>query len=372
MEFIKTMKALLIKYILVFGSTISLTISAYGQKDVQPEPLKFQTVYTDNTYQPTGITMSQRARIFISFPNWSDAYKYALVEMFGDGSTRPYPNEYMNSWKPGEDGIAKWVCVQAVYIDELDYLWVVDPASPQMKGVYKNSNKLVKIDLKTDRVLNTYTFEMSTDSTSYINDVRIDNINQYAYLTNSSTGGIIVLNLKTGRSRQILTNHYSVKSDSSYTFKINQEIFSNDSGPVKINTDGIALSPDRKWLYYKPLTDAKLYRIETKLLQKKNLTDDQLASKVKDLGSFCTTDGMIFDAKGNLYLGDIENNTIVCINSKLEKETFFQDDRLKWPDSYAIAGGYLYVTCSQINNMPAYNKGKNMRTTPYVIYRIKL
>ena len=45
---------------------------------------------------------------------------------------------------------------------------------------------------------------------------------------------------------------------------------------------------------------------------------------------------------------------------------------LIWPDSYAIADGYLYITCSQINKQPDYNNGVNKRTSPYTVYRMKL
>jgi streptogramin lyase len=31
--------------------------------------------------------------------------------------------------------------------------------------------------------------------------------------------------------------------------------------PAKFNSDGIALTPDGQWLYFKPLSDDKLYRI---------------------------------------------------------------------------------------------------------------
>jgi sugar lactone lactonase YvrE len=82
---------------------------------------------------------------------------------------------------------------------------------------------------------------------------------------------------------------------------------------VKINSDGIALSPGGEWLYYKPLTDNKLYRIKTEFLRYAGMNDAALNSKVEDLGNFTTTDGMIFDRNGNLYLGDLENYRIIKI-----------------------------------------------------------
>jgi sugar lactone lactonase YvrE len=51
--------------------------------------------------------------------------------------------------------------------------------------------------------------------------------------------------------------------------------------------------------------------------------------------------------------------------------TVVSDDRLSWPDSLAWGpDGGLYVTASQIHNMPRFNGGKDMRTTPYRLYKV--
>jgi hypothetical protein len=34
--------------------------------------------------------------------------------------------------------------------------------------------------------------------------------------------------------------------------------------------------------------------------------------------------------------------------------------------------GMLYVACSQIQNAPRFNKGKDMRTTPYKVYKFAI
>lgn len=285
----------------------------------------------------------------------------------------PYPNADMNSWKPGDNGDNKWVCVQAVYIDDANTMWVLDPAAPKMGDVYQNSYKLVKIDLSSNTIQRTYKFTGIADSKSYINDIRVDTLRQFAYCTNSSEGGIVVVDLNAGTGRQVLMNHYSVKSDPTYTFIIDGKELRKNGQPAKFNSDGIALSPGRDYLYYKSITDDKLYRIKTEYLRNAALTDSYLQSKVEDLGRFSSTDGMIFDKKGNLYLGDVQNYRIIRISPDLKMTTLIQDSRLIWPDSYSISDdGFLYISCSQINKQPDYNEGVNKRTSPYTIYRMKL
>jgi sugar lactone lactonase YvrE len=279
----------------------------------------------------------------------------------------------MNSWQPGDNGKDKWVCTQAVYADEKNYLWVVDPASPKMEDVYQNSHKLVKISLATNAIEHTYFFEGVAGVKSYVNDVRIDNTRQYAYLTNSSEGGIIIVNLATGKAKQVLQDHYSTKSDPAFTFIIDGHELMKNGQPVKINSAGIALTPNGDWLYYKPLTDDKLYRIRTEHLRNDTMSSTTLSENVEDLGHFYPTDGMIFDAKGNLYLGDMRTNSVKRVSPDLKVLNLITDDRLLWPDSYSISDdGYLYISCSQIHKQPEYNNGVNKRTTPYSIYKLKV
>jgi len=279
----------------------------------------------------------------------------------------------MNTWKDGDDGKNKWVCVQAVYIDDTDVMWVVDPACPFMEKVYENSHKLVKINLQTNSIEKVYWFEGVASEKSYINDVRVDTQRGFAYLTNSNEGGIVVVDLSSGQITQVLANHYSVKSDGEFNFIIDGKEFSKKGEPAKMHSDGIALTPDGLYLYYKPLTDNKLYRIKTQYLRNRILSDEELENEVEDLGAFVNTDGMICDKKGNLYLGNLQEASIVQITPDLKITTIVQDEKLIWPDSYSISDDdYLYISCSQIQKQPDYNDGENKRTSPYTIYRMKL
>jgi sugar lactone lactonase YvrE len=334
---------------------------------------KLEQVFSDDTYQLTGVAVSKDGRLFTCYPLWPGPHKYDLLEILPDNQVKPYPDEAMNSWKEGDDGRNKWVCVQAVYVDDQDYLWVVDPACPNMEQVYDNSFKLVKFNLATDSIEEVYRFDGVLSNKSYINDVRVDTVRKTAYLTNSNEGGIVVVNLETGKIREVLRNHYSVKHDPTFKLIVDGKEFKKNGKPVQIQSDGIALTTDGDWLYYKPLTDNKLYRIRTEFLRNEELPEDKREAAVEDLGRHPVTDGMICDKRDNLYLGDYPNYKMVKITPALKDKALIADENLIWPDSYAISeDDYLYISCSQINKQPDYNEGVNKRTTPYAIYRIKL
>jgi sugar lactone lactonase YvrE len=278
----------------------------------------------------------------------------------------------MNLWQPADPGLDKWVCVQSVYFDDAGTLWILDPAAPMLKTIQGQGAKLVRMNKATNTVDKTFSFMSILPDTAYVNDVRVDVQKQYAYLTESKGGGLIVLDLTDGRMRRVLSTHYSTKSDPSYRYIIDGKELTKEGKPAKFNSDGIALTPDGAWIYYKPVTDDKLYRIQTEFLRDWNMPDSTLGTKVEDLGHFASTDGMIFDQAGNLYLGDPQTYRLIKIDQELKMTTLIQDQRLIWPDSYSIADGYLYLTCSQIQKQPEYNEGVNKRTSPYAIYRFKL
>jgi sugar lactone lactonase YvrE len=333
---------------------------------------KLQPIYSDNTYQFTGVAVSAKGRLFVTYPRWSNIYKYGVVEVV-HGKAVPYPDAATNNWAPGQDGMNKWICVQTAYVDDQDKLYIVDPAAPKLGKVYNNSAKVVKFDLATNKIEKTYRFPGTIDNQSYLNDIRVDSKRQMAYLTNSGTGGIVVLDLKTGQSRQVLQAHKSTHPDPNVKFIIDGRELKKQGQPVAFQSDGIALSPDRAYLYYKTITDKKLFRIPTDALNNPALSGQQLAGQVQDLGVICNTDGMEFDNKGNLYLGDPVTYSMVQVTPDLKPHTWIKDSKLIWPDTYSISkDGFIFITTSQIQKQPDYNNGVDKRTSPYMVFKTKL
>ncbi|WP_267406562.1 MULTISPECIES: L-dopachrome tautomerase-related protein [unclassified Chryseobacterium] len=336
---------------------------------------QLEEVFSDSKYQLTGVAVAKDNRVFVNYPYWLDTHSYSVVEV-KDGKPIPYPDAEWNSFKKGEDGQNKFVTVQSVVTDDKGFLWVVDAAGIGLGKVYQHSSKVVKINLANNKIEKIYRFpENVVNEDVYINDIRIDNENGFAYLSNSNTGGIVVLNINTGESRLVLANSPSVKSDPNYHFSpLGTELKKGDGSLLKVNSDGIALTPDNQYLYYKPLTDNRLYRIKTNLLRDFKTDEAVLNKSVEDLGKFITTDGMIFDKKGNLYLGDLEKNSIVKITLDLKMQTIVKDDeKLIWPDSYSISDdGYLYISNSQIQLMPWFHDGKEKFKKPFKVFRIKI
>jgi hypothetical protein len=307
----------------------------------------------------TGVAVSHEGRIFVNYPRWSPGVDISVAELVSPDSAVPYPDQQWNSWSPESSPENSLVCVQSVYIDKNNFLWILDPANPFFQGVIPGGAKLLKVDLKTNQVIQKYFFNIGISPRgSYLNDIRVDTDRNIGYMTDSGLGAIIVIDFDTGKSRRLLNTHPSAKAED-ITLTIEEQSLN-----LKVHSDGLALDPQDEYLYYQALTGRNLYRIRTEFLRNQEMKPDELAEKVEWVIESGASDAIEFDSKGNLYLTSIEMNAIRKYTPAGNIETVVADERLKWPDSFSILpNGAVYVTTSQLH------LGSNP-PDPYKIYKI--
>ena len=315
---------------------ISPVVSAQPQGDYGP-PL--ETLKTFGTFKLVGIGVSHEGRIFASAPAAESGDR--LVEVNAQtGAVTPYPDQAWNT--SGTDTEHEWAVPQAMWVDKADRLWVLDSGRAVLTAASPGAKpKLVEFDLSSNKAIRSYGFDGTVTPADSLNDVRIDLVHGYAYLTNvGNRGSLVALNLKTGRSRQVLVGDRSTFADPQQHLMIgDQPAETNDGKQVAIHADGIALSPDAKWIYYRPLTDRNYWRVPTSALIDARLTPIQMSRKVQYLGSAELTGGLIMDRHGTLYGGDLEHSTIVALDidpatHKVKSRLFVRaPGRLSWADA---------------------------------------
>jgi sugar lactone lactonase YvrE len=378
----KTMKSI---STLVLSFLFSL--SCFGQELAKERAIgKLEIVATFNGPMPTGVTVSNSGRIFVNFPKWGDNVEYTVAEV-KDGKTLPYPNAEINRYKDGDNLSEKLVSVQSVVVDPSgNCLWILDTASIGFGPTKFGGPKLLAVDLNTNQVTKKILFPPDVAlSTSYVNDVRFDlhrGAEGLAFITDSTSSGpndIIVVDLASGKSWRRLNDHPSTKPDPAFVPVVEGEILQlrlPGQPPMRfaVGSDGIAISPDAKTLYYCPLTSRHLYSVSVDALADRSKSDADVAATVKDLGEKGGAgDGLESDAQGRVYLSDYEHNAIRRRTLANEIETLVHDPRALWPDTLSLAAdGYLYFIANQVERQPPFHNGADLRQKPYVLFRVKV
>lgn len=304
--------------------------------------------------QPAGVAVSHTGRVFVTFPWWSDRPEDSVAELLPDGTLKAFPSPYWNNWdgKSGPSALRGFVSAQAMYVDQDDFLWILDAGNPGVDGrVVTAGPKLFKIDLSDDTIAQVFYFDHKRDftRTSYLSDFRVDSDRHTAYIADSARGTIYVVDLKTRQTHHVLLGDTTTTADAGVVARVGSSQWRNFTGLApQVNVSGIELSADGDWLYYHTMTGRRIYRVPTGVLRDTAATEATRSASIQDLGpTGSVIDGMWLDKEENLYLAAIERDAIIVRRSNGAIETFVADPRLKWPDSLAMGpDGYLYFTTS--------------------------
>ncbi len=291
-------------------------------------------LFAESPYQWTGVAISAEERFFVNFPTWTVPSPYKVAELI-DGKTVAYPDEASQK---------EFACVQSVVIDKKNRLWILDPAP----RVMQREAKLFCVDLKTDKIVKTYTFPFDVASMkSYLNDVRVDTEREIAYITDSSLGGLVVLDLATGESWRALD--HTVEAMMANLKEI--RFASTEPFARPVHSDGIAISPDFQFIYVTALTGDILYRIPTAVLRDRTLSIAQRAKAISvENAHNVATDGMVY-SDGKLYMGDLAAEGVWVYDLKERKGSQLKlKQTVRWADSFAVdKAGNIYFTTTQLN-----------------------
>lgn len=171
------------KLLSILVGTLMTMSSAVAQKQLE-------TVFS-SSLAINGPTTSPDGRLFTVVQPLAPGAAPQVVEI-RNGQATPYPDEHMNSWRPGMDGHAIFVGVNSLRFGPDGYLWAVDRGGPGIgKPLVPGGPKLMKIDSRTNKVARIYDLAVETRPWSFVDDVRFHGTK--AYLTDAGSPGLIVL-----------------------------------------------------------------------------------------------------------------------------------------------------------------------------------
>ena len=338
---------------------------------------------------PTTFDVTDDGVIFSAFPRWRDPVNYTVARIDPEtAELTPFPDAATNAYVPGgdQDPAEHFVCVQAVHLDPDGRLWVLDTGSVNMGGVVPGGAKLWAYDPDTGGRLRAITFDVGDDRAvrpdTYLNDVRLDLTRGdagYAFVTDSGAGGVIVVDLASGAARRTLGGEPALAADLQVSMSLQAEgrALRSDppgrgSGPIRIETDGVALDADRGLLYLTALINRELVAVSVDEL----IDPDAEPTVVKLATMPSANDGIVLDDAGRLYTTDFEDNAIrrytiagdPATGLTATEELIVQDGRLLWPDCVIVNGDVGYVSSNQLHRQPQFNNGRDLRRPPYVFF----
>jgi sugar lactone lactonase YvrE len=345
-----------------------------GQLVLHPE--HFCVSKSDILTVMAGITVSKSGRKFSNYPSGLDANntntgsnnKYAVAELIGNSTEKPYPNAEINNPPGGAINYTTTpptganyqnylIGVQSVVLDPQDRLWILDTGRALLEDgtlvlASYGGPKLIGVNIQDNSIIKTIVFPTTVAfGDSYLNDVRFDlrpsvsaSGQGVAYITDSSSegrNGIVIVDLGSGESWRHLNNIPEVSAERGFVPYVWGQPLYYIPGPdqpltnVPLGSDGIALSADGEDLYFGPVGGRGLFSVSTKRLRDRSQTSEILAqAAVKNRGQRGVSDGFETDTNGFIYAGNMEQNEIGFYNPANGTMTLFtRDPRISWVDT---------------------------------------
>jgi sugar lactone lactonase YvrE len=305
-----------------------------------------------------GIKLDSRGNIYISTARWAGPEVPATLcrlALESDGAFLvPYPSEAANA-VADPDGIKS---VLGFEIDRNDVMWILDQGHIAGK-MNPGDAKIVLWDTKRNREVQRFVppDSIASRSASFLNDIVVDNDTGFAYVTDSGIfsrplrGGLIIYDSNTNRGRRILDSSQFTNNERGFFFNIGgYPVLKRE--PMLTGADGIALSGDKRTLYWTNLTGNTLFSLETALLRDFTIPEDEIAARVKTVMTLpSNTDGMTCDRDGNLYMTALALNGLMRLDLQSGAlSRFAHHPEMRWPDTLAWGpDGALYIVSNNIN-----------------------
>ncbi len=310
-----------------------------------------------------GAKVDSKGNIYVSTARWGGkeipATLSKLVKKGKEWKLQPFPNKALNDIN-NPKGLK---AVLGFEIDRDGVMWILDQGHVAGQPSGPGDEKLIGWDLKAGKEVARYEFtEQDSDrKCSFLNDVAVDNDAGVVYISDSGIfcsplkGGILVYDIKANKAKRVLSAPEFV-NDEAFTFQIHGRdvLKAKDGKPngMKTGADGIALSGDKKTLYWTNLTGNRLLSLPTDLIRDFNQSEEAVKKAVKVEATLpSNTDGMTADRAGNLYMTALTLNGLMKRDAKTGKvSTLVTNKDISWPDTLSWGPkGSLYLVSNHLH-----------------------
>lgn len=207
----------------------------------------------------SGIAVTEDGRVFLGFPRHADNHRGCALAELKNGKLVPFPDKEMTypSSRPYEEWL---VSPHGMTTDDRGNIWLVDDGKRAgIEGIPEGAAKVVGFT-PDGKILASVPIKAPVlRQDMHLNDLRIDlkhGEQGTVYITNSSFGttpSLLVVDIATGKSREILAGHYSTAIQDGFIAFLEGEVRAYHKDDVTLpsgGANGIALVGDRLyWMY---------------------------------------------------------------------------------------------------------------------------
>lgn len=312
-----------------------------------------------------GVHMDSQSRVFVSTPRLlspkAPSTLSVLDTSYSDGPARlrAFPSVEGNSVTKAPTAHLRNVL--GFHVDNRNgWLWALDMGFVAgEKEAPIGGQKLIVYELKSGSVMRIIPLDAVADrSGSFLNDVAVDEVRKLAYISDSglrsapkNQAGLIVADFASDRATRVLHQHRSVMPVAGVSVTSHGEAVW-PGNPLVLGINGIALSPDRRTLYWAVTTGTTVFRIPVEALLSPTLSEDARGAAVETVGDVGgNSDGIVFGRDGHLYITDVTHNGLVRMNIQTgDAKVVASNDDVFWPDTATLApNGDIVFTASRLN-----------------------
>lgn len=311
----------------------------------------FQEVATSE-YQWNSTAVSRTGRVFTSFPTRNEFPSFHVGELRGGVTVSFLPRDVNESL----------VNVSNIFIDDADRLWILDSGKLAGRPVNKSAARLICVNITHRMVLQTFRIPSELlESNSTLANVRVDSQQNIAFIPDGGAGGLIVLDLESGKGWLGLDR--SVQQT-----RANAKFLALPTGnyyPIMPNIAALALSEDRRTLYFTPLIETKIYSIPTHILRDRSLRSHDRARYIMTEARDAFPSAGMVERSGVLYFGDVRHDRVASLHLMTHRVSEMKTPTpIRWADGFSLdSRGNIWFTESE-SNVPV------QRRSSYRLFRI--
>jgi len=318
---------------------------------------------------PGNVTATEDGRIILSLHQFYEP-KYSVME-YKDGSLIPFPNKELSA----ADSMSKLKLDSVLGIRSANgIVWMLDNGmrggvTPKLVGWDTKANKLHKVIQLPEPV---------SHKDSFVNDFAVDAQHNHIFISDPAGGAnaaLIVIDLSSGTARRVLEGHKSVLPEN-IDLIIDKTPIQVKDKTDKLIRPHIGVNPitedlNNDWVYFGPMHGLSLYRIKAEDLANEDLSENELATRVERYSDKPISDGISIDKAGNIYLGELAENSIGLISPDRKYRRLAQCPRLSWVDSFSFGeNGQLYAVVNRLHQSATLNAGVLAAKPPFYLLKV--